>query len=465
MVIPIPNGTAADSCICLKNVLFTPEVSYNLISVGRIDDAGFTATFTDGQCIIVGPEGSTVGRIPKTGGLYLVCRERVNGAEAPAAAAALKVEALTEIEAHRRFAHIPVRVVHELVARGFITGVKLVPSKEPLTCEVCIRTKTTRKPVPIKHEGEHAQALGEEIHSNTWGPTCVATLGGHKYYVSFTDDATQFSTVYLMRSKSNTFSSYISYEAWLETQEGIHIKAFNIDHGGKYLSDEFLAHLDSRGVALKLSVRDTHKHAGVSERLNCTVMEKVRMMLITLGLPRFLWGEALMHAVWLKNRTSTKALNGHTPYEALTGSPPDLSSIPVWGSQVWVHDELTGKVGVCALTMHWVSFDTQSKGHRVYWPEHHSVTIERNLHFASPNLLALFVDDDAELVEEGEAANDMLTSPEPTLTPELVSTTPAPTIVNAVPVLPITTRSSCVCMPSHKVCDILEGHSLDKKLL
>ena len=51
-----------------------------------------------------------------------------------------------------------------------------------------------------------------------------------------------------------------------------------------------------------------------------------------------LWGEALMHVVWLKNWTSTKSLLGRTPYEALTKEKPDLSELREWGERVWVHD-------------------------------------------------------------------------------------------------------------------------------
>ncbi|PIL37456.1 transcription factor [Ganoderma sinense ZZ0214-1] len=457
MVIPVPNPPGPDTNIRLKDVLYTPDLRYNLISVGRIDDAGFQTTFADGNCIIVDPEGQTVGRIPKTGGLYLVRRERDDGATTAAAATAPVVETLTEMEAHRRFAHIPIRAIRELVSRGFITGVKLVPSTEPNVCEACIRAKSTRKPVPAKREGERAMAFGDETHSDTWGPARVATLGGRKYYVSFTDDATRYSTVYLMRLKSETFPSYVSYEAWIETHEGVRLKLLNIDRGGEYLSDEFLAHLDSRGVELKLSVHDTHEHAGVSERLNRTVMEKVRAMLIASGLPRFLWGEALLHAIWLKNRTSTKALSGRTPYEALTGSPPDMSGIPVWGSQVWVHDDSSGKVGVRAIAARWVGFDTQSKGHRVYWPERRTVTVERNVRFAAPNLPAPFADDDAELEEEEEANTEDADSDN--IKPALPAMTPSPPTAP-----PAASRPTRVRPPSQRVRDILEGKAADKKL-
>ena len=47
MVIPVLNGNTMDTCIHLQDVLYTPEVSYNLISIGRIDDAGYKTTFSD----------------------------------------------------------------------------------------------------------------------------------------------------------------------------------------------------------------------------------------------------------------------------------------------------------------------------------------------------------------------------------------------------------------------------------
>ena len=55
------------------------------------------------------------------------------------------------------------------------------------------------------------------------------------------------------------------------------------------------------------------------------------------GLPKFLWGEAIKHAVYLKNRTSTKALDGKTPFEAFHGTRPNLYGLPEFGCKVWVH--------------------------------------------------------------------------------------------------------------------------------
>jgi hypothetical protein len=89
--------------------------------------------------------------------------------------------------------------------------------------------------------------------------------------------------------------------------------------------------------------------------------------------------------IWLKNQTSTKAIpSGKTPYEMVTGKKLNLSDLCEWGSVVWVHDDSGTKLDGRAKEGHWVGFDEQSKGSRVYWPEKHTVTVERSVTFTGP---------------------------------------------------------------------------------
>jgi hypothetical protein len=117
----------------------------------------------------------------------------------------------------------------------------------------------------------------------------------------------------------------------------------------------------------------------VAERLNRTLMERVRAVLHASGLPHFLWGEAVRHVCWLKNLTSTKALLDKTPYEAATTRKPDLSTVREWGSVVWVHDPTGSKLDPRAREGRWIGVDEQSKGARVYWLSRRTVSIEQNL--------------------------------------------------------------------------------------
>ncbi len=132
--------------------------------------------------------------------------------------------------------------------------------------------------------------------------------------MSYTDDHTRYSAIFLVCQKSKTLKTYQQYEAWLSTQHSAKIKELHTDKGGKYSSDKFKAHLAAQGTKHTTTVHNTPEHNG-----NRTFLKKVRAMLHTSGLPKNLWGEALKHTVWLKNRTSTRALNGKTLYKMLHG--------------------------------------------------------------------------------------------------------------------------------------------------
>jgi hypothetical protein len=120
----------------------------------------------------------------------------------------------------------------------------------------------------------------------------------------------------------------------------------------------------------------------VSERLNRTIMEKVRAMLDDSGLPKFLWAEAVSHAVYLKNRTWTRNIGNTTPYEILYGHKPNISNLHPWGCKVRVTLKVDSKLEGRSFVGRWMGFDEQTKdGHRVYWPEKRKVSVERNVKF------------------------------------------------------------------------------------
>jgi hypothetical protein len=65
MVIDVPNG-ADISQLRLTEVLYAPGVGYTLVSVGRLDNNGFSATFGGGKCVLRGPDGEELGSVPKS---------------------------------------------------------------------------------------------------------------------------------------------------------------------------------------------------------------------------------------------------------------------------------------------------------------------------------------------------------------------------------------------------------------
>jgi hypothetical protein len=186
--------------------------------------------------------------------------------------------------------------------------------------------------------------------------------------------------IYLLNTKDEAFSAYKKYEKLLETQFGVRIKCLYSDRGGEYLSKEFMAHLKAAGMTQNLTVHNTPEHNGVAERLNCTLLEKVRAMLHTKDLPKNLWGMAVRHAVWLKNRTPTKVRDKvFVPYERWHCKKLNLKGLREFGSAVWVNDD-EGKLDGCGIEGIWLRFDVESSGSHIYWPNR-SVTVKRSFKY------------------------------------------------------------------------------------
>ena len=132
--------------------------------------------------------------------------------------------------------HISLGIAHRLVEKGFVTGVRLEPmlSGDPVFCESCVYAKATRKSVLKAWEGERAKMFGEDVYSDLWGPAPVESKGGKRYYITYTDDCTCLTHLYLLHTKSDAFDSYKEYEAWCNQQLDVLIKVLYSNRGGEY---------------------------------------------------------------------------------------------------------------------------------------------------------------------------------------------------------------------------------------
>ena len=442
LVIDLPHGDGVTQ-LRLSDALYSAEVGYTLVSIGRLDEAGFTVIFGGGKCTLKGEDGVEIGAVPRTS-------TRVYKVEHEEAVASAAEERLTLDQFHRRMGHISIDVARKLIKDNMVAGVRLeyTPSKN-FFCASCVYAKATRKSVPKLREGERADVFGGEIHSDLWGKAPVESRGGKKYYVTFIDDKTRLTHLYLLKTKDETAKVYKQYEAWVETQMGAKIKVLNTDRGGEYQGEEFVNYLKSKGTHQKLNVHDTPQQAGVAERRNRTIGERIRALLHASGLPKFLWGEAARHVVWLLNRTTTKAVEGMTPFEAAFGKKPDLKGVREWGEKVYVRIESGTKLGGRVREGKWLGLDDESKGAWVYWPDSKTVTVERNIYFDNSS---------ASRFEEEEAVN---------VTKKVVNP-PAvanhPTVVdNPVYDAPDTSDAETIekrtRKPTKKIADLLKGQA------
>ena len=81
----------------------------------------------------------------------------------------------------------------------------LITSK---TCDACIQAKQAWRSYP--QEAEHlSQTPGERVMSDVWGPAGKESIGRWKYYISFTDDCTQYVHVLFLKDKSQIGRAHV----------------------------------------------------------------------------------------------------------------------------------------------------------------------------------------------------------------------------------------------------------------
>ena len=76
---------------------------------------------------------------------------------------------------------------------------------------------------------------------------------------------------------------------------------------------------------------------GLAERMNRTIMERVRSMLEHAKLPKTFWAEALSTTTYVINRSPSMPLGGDTPQKVWTRKEVSYRHLKVFGCLTYVH--------------------------------------------------------------------------------------------------------------------------------
>ena len=119
----------------------------------------------------------------------------------------------------------------------------------------------------------------------------------------------------------------------------IKLKTWQFDRGGEFLNDIFEEWIQRDLGATQLFSNVEHPwENGRAERSFSTIFAKARAMLKHADLPNGLWGKAVVHAVFLKNRCPSTRLNFKAPMQFRTGESIDYKRLRVFGcpAQIYV---------------------------------------------------------------------------------------------------------------------------------
>ena len=113
----------------------------------------------------------------------------------------------------------------------------------------------------------------------------------------------------------------------VEVQTERKVKKLRTDNGLEFLNQEFVQFCKDEGMVRHKIVPYTPQQNGVAKRMNRTLLEIVRCMMIEGGAPKRFWGEAVNTAAYLVNRRPSTTLGFKTLEEVWTGHPPNFENL------------------------------------------------------------------------------------------------------------------------------------------
>lgn len=309
--------------IILQNVLFSPELQANFISVNKAVDCGLNVKFD--------ANGAVVQREDRTIVLNALRRDNMFVATDSATERNYAVNNISKVW-HNRYGHLNYKSLHDLSNKKMVKGMNVNKNKNYQTnCKTCMLSKIHVLSFPKVSETITKELL-EVVHSDVCGPFRIKSVGGAKYFVTFIDDKSRRIFVYFMKNKSEVFDKFKIYKAQVENQTGCKIKTFRTDNGREYVNSSFESYLTVEGISRQLTVPYTPQQNGVAERANRTLIEMARSMMVHAGVKEYLWAEAISTAVYIRNRCPTVQLGNKTPYEVWSGIKPNVQHLKTFGS-------------------------------------------------------------------------------------------------------------------------------------
>nr|GEW40294.1 hypothetical protein [Tanacetum cinerariifolium] len=230
--------------IVLNNCHYASSITRGAISFSRLFDNGFINHFDDNNVISVS----------KNNLVYFMAVPRDD----------------SSILWRCRLGHIIKKHIEKLQHDGLLNSIDIESLGK---CVSCMSGKMAIK--PYSHQVERAKDLLGLIHTDVCDPFKIVSRQGVSYFVTFTDDFSRYGYVYLLKHKHEVFETFKIFQKEVENQLGKTIKSLRSDHGGEYMSQEFLDHLNEHKIIGHRTPPYTSQNNKVSERRNRTLLYMV----------------------------------------------------------------------------------------------------------------------------------------------------------------------------------------------
>jgi len=238
---------------------------------------------------------------------------------------------------------------------------------------VCELAKHKRVPFPISNKISPSPFV--LVYTDVWGPSNIPNISGARWFLTFIDDCTRVTWVFLLKQKSKVSSRFIQFVSMIKNQFGVNIKRIRSDNAKDYFNLVLNSFCQKEGIIHESSCVNTPQQNGIAKRKNGHLLDQTRALLFQNYVPKKFWGEALLTATYLINRLLFKILASKSPMDVLSSFYPHLDSTNklkprIFGciSFVHVHSNERGKLDPRAVKCVLLGYSTTQKGYKCFHP-------------------------------------------------------------------------------------------------
>lgn len=240
------------------------------------------------------------------------------------------VMSVSKAQWHARLGHPSPQVFRSILR--FHSLPSLNESSE-LVCNVCQVAKSHQ--LPYSSSNHVSTSPLELIFSDVWG-LAPQSVGGYKYYISFIDDFSKFSWIYLLHDRSEAPRIFVQFKPM--SRISLIGKSSVSNLIGVVNIKRFIIHFfRSLGIAHPVSCPHTHQQNGFAERKHRHIVETGLALLAHASIPMKFWDDAFLTATYLINHLPTRVIDNQTPLEHLFKTPPNYFLLKTFGCACWPH--------------------------------------------------------------------------------------------------------------------------------
>ena len=200
-------------------------------------------------------------------------------------------------------------------------------------------------------------------------------------FLTIVDDFSRAVWIYLLIDKKEVFQMFMAFVAMVDRQFGQSITIVQSDNGTEFKC--LIDYFRDNGILFQTSCVGTPQQNGRVERKHKHILSVGRALRFQANLPIYFWGECILGAAHLINRTPTPLLQNKTPYEILFNKLPTFDTIRTFGCLCFAHnqntkgDKFASKSRKCVF----VGYPFGQKGWRLYDLDTKEFFVSRDVKF------------------------------------------------------------------------------------